>query len=242
MRLTGDIDVFILGINHNASYEGENLIHFCIGKKNGTLVALYNEANGSEIFTSGDRNDPENPRLGLYVERLYNTTTDNNRIGFGGSGMADMCGRFHEDDYGSIVNSSSGVIGSLPNDLKTVMKTAIKSYDTYQNQTYTELPMSIPSVYELRGYHAGATESWSDQNQLQYDYFKSGNSYTAYKLGCYTSGSPTFKNQPVTFWTRNRVSSSRDSSDSCFVAVVMDHIESAYDTSFNFACMFLFFV
>ena len=243
MILTGDIDVFIVGINHNASYEGNNLIHFCIGKKNGSLVALYNAANNDEIFASGDRNDPTNPRLGLYTERLYNTTDDANMNGFGSSGMADMCGRHHDDEFGSIVNSNSGVIGSLPVDLKRVMKTARKTYDTYSAQAVTELPLSIPSVFELRGYHDGACESWSDQNQEHYEYFESGNSYSAVALNCSTYGTPSIdESYPTTYWTRNRVSTSRDSTRSCFMAMRDDSTESLYDVSFNFACMFLFFV
>lgn len=241
MRLTGDIDVFILGINHNASYEGNNLIHFCMGKSNGQLCCLYNSQQADDIFPNGTQNHSENAVLGCYDAYVMSSEQGSNSYGFGPSGMAYLCGKY----VSNIQSSRLGVIGSLPTDLRAVMKKATKYYDTESSISSIQLPMSIPSVYELRGFHYSGTETWSDQNQQQYDYFKSGNSYSAKGLSF-----NSFGNQGVletyegsTYWLRNRVSIRVDSTKRNYVAMNGEgRTERLYDGTFNFACMFLFFV
>lgn len=241
MRLTGNIDVFILGINHNASYEGNNLIHFCMGKSDGQLAVLYNAVQGSDKFADGTNNDTNSAVLGCYDTYVSSSERGSNRYGFGLSGMAYLCGKY----VSNIQTSRVGVIGSLPTDLRAVMKKATKYYDTERAIASIDLPMSIPSVYELSGVHYSGTETWSDQNQQQYEYFKSGNSYSAKGLSFNSSG-----NQGVvgsyggsTYWLRNRVSSSRDTTERNYFAMNgRGSLETLYDGTFNFACMFLFFV
>lgn len=124
------------------------------------------------------------------------------------------------------------------------MKKATKYYDTESSISSIQLPMSIPSVYELRGFHYSGTETWSDQNQQQYDYFKSGNSYSAKGRSFNSSGNQGINEHTgSTYWLRNRVSSSRDSTKRNYVAMNGEgETERLYDGTFNFACMFLFFV
>lgn len=243
MRLTGNIDVFILGINHNASYEGNNLIHFCMGKSDGQLAALFNAAHSDNIFSNGTQNNSENAVLGCYDAHVRSSEQGANRYGFGSrtSGMAYLCGK----SVSNIQTSRVGVIGSLPTDLRAVMKMATKYYDTERAIDSIELPMSIPSVYELRGVHYSGTETWSDQNQQQYDYFKSGNSYSAKGLSFNSSGNQGVNesNRGSTYWLRNRVSSSMDPTERNYVAMNgSGSTERLYDGTYNFACMFLFFV
>lgn len=240
MRLTGDIDVFILGINHNASVEGRNLIHFCMGKSDGQLCCLYNSKQGDNIFPNGTRNDNENAVLGCYDAYVSSLAQGANRNGFGAVGMSYLCGNY----VSNIQSSRVGVIGSLPTDLRAVMKKATKYYDTESSISSIQLPMSIPSVYELRGVHYSGTETWSDQNQQQYDYFKSGNSYSAKGLSFNSSGNQGIDEYTgSTYWLRNRVSSARDTSKRNYVAVNgKGGFERVYDGTFNYACMFLFFV
>lgn len=241
MRLTGDIDVFIVGINHNASVEGSNLIHFCMGKSDGQLCCLYNSQQGDEIFPNGTQNNNDNAVLGCYDNIVSSWEQGANTYGFGVSGIAYLCGKY----VSNIQSSRVGVIGSLPTDLRAVMKKATKYYDTESGIDDIQLPMSIPSVYELRGGHYSGTETWSDRNQQQYDYFKSGNSYVAKGLNFNSSGNQGISSDRYgsTYWLRNRVSSRNDSNQRNYVAMNGNgSTEKAYDGTFNFACMFLFFV
>ena len=239
MRLTGDIDVFILGINHNASYEGNNLIHFCMGKSDGQLAVLFNAAHSDDIFSNGTQNNSENAVLGCYDTYVISSEQGSNRYGFGLSGMAYLCGKY----VSNIQTSRVGVIGSLPTDLRAVMKETTKYYDDERSIASIDLPMSIPSVYELRGFHYSGTETWSDQNQQQYEYFKSGNSYIAKKMQFNSSGYQGVDSYEATYWLRNRVSSDKDTTERNYVAMNgAGSLERLYDGTFNFACMFLFFV
>ena len=241
MRLTGDIDVFIVGINHNASVEGSNLIHFCMGKSDGQLAALFNAVKGDDLFSDGTTNTNDSAVLGCYDAQVRSSVQGANRYGFGSrsSGMAYLCGKF----VSNIQTSRVGVIGSLPTDLRAVMKMATKCYDTERAIDSIELPMSIPSVYELRGVHYSGTETWSDQNQQQYEYFKSGNSYIAKEMQFNSSGYQGIAPIETTYWLRNRVSSARDTTQKNYVAMNgAGSLERSYDGTFNFACMFLFFV
>lgn len=242
MRLTGNIDVFIVGINHNASYEGNNLIHFCMGKSDGQLAALFNAVKGDDLFSDGTTNTNDSAVLGCYDAHVRSSEQGANRYGFGSrtSGMAYLCGKF----VSNIQTSRVGVIGSLPTDLRAVMKMARKYYDTERAIDSIELPMSIPSVYELRGVHYSGTETWSDQNQQQYEYFKSGNSYSAKGLSFNSSGNQGINGYTgSTYWLRNRVSSSMDTTQRNYVSMNgSGSTERLYDGTYNFACMFLFFV
>lgn len=241
MSMDGDIDVFIVGINHNASHEGNNLIHFCMGKSDGQLAVLYNAVQGNDPFNDGTENSNDSAVLGCYDAYVSSSERGANRYGFGMSGMSYLCGKY----VSNIQSSRVGVIGSLPTDLRAVMKKATKYYDTESSISSIQLPMSIPSVYELRGFHYSGTETWSDQNQQQYEYFKSGNSYSAKGLNFNSSGNQGIgeSNYGSNYWLRNRVSSSKDSTKRNYVAMNGNgSTERVYDGTFNFACMFLFFV
>lgn len=240
MSMDGDIDVFIVGINHNASHEGNNLIHFCMGKSDGQLAALYNAVQGNDTFNDGTMNSSDSAVLGCYDAYVSSSEHGANRYGFGMSGMSYLCGKY----VSNIQSSRVGVIGSLPTDLRAVMKKATKYYDTESSISSIQLPMSIPSVYELRGFHYSGTETWSDQNQQQYDYFKSGNSYSAKGLSFNSSGNQGIDGYAgSTYWLRNRVSSSMNPTERNYVAMNGDGgTERLYDGTYNFACMFLFFV
>lgn len=239
MRLTGDIDVFILGINHNASVEGSNLIHFCMGKSDGQLCVLFNAAHDT-TFADGTSNTSDSAVLGCYDPYVNSSEQGANRYGFRMSGLSYLCGKY----VSNIQSSRVGVIGSLPTDLRAVMKKATKYYDTESSISSIQLPMSIPSVYELRGFHYSSTETWSDQNQKQYEYFESGNSYSAKGLSFNSYGNQGINEHTGSmYWLRNRVSSSMDSTERNYVAMNgTGGTERIYDGTFNFACMFLFFV
>ena len=241
MRMNGDIDVFIVGINHNASVEGSNLIHFCMGKSDGQLCVLFNAVQGEDPFNNGTTNSSDSAVLGCYDAYVSSSEQGANRYGFGMSGMSYFCGKY----VSNIQSSRVGVIGSLPTDLRAVMKKATKYYDTESSISSIQLPMSIPSVYELRGFHYSGTETWSDQNQQQYDYFKSGNSYSAKGLSFNSSGNQGIAGSYAgsTYWLRNRVSSSMNPTKRNYVAMNgVGSTERLYDGTYNFACMFLFFV
>lgn len=211
-----------------------------MGKSDGQLCVLFNAAQVDETFANGTTNNSDSAVLGCYYVYVSSSEQGANRYGFGMSGLSYLCGKY----VSNIQSSRVGVIGSLPTDLRAVMKKATKYYDTESSISSIQLPMSIPSVYELRGFHYSATETWSDQNQKQYEYFESGNSYSAKVLSFNSSGNQGINEHTgSTYWLRNRVSSSMDSTERNYTAMNGEGgIERLYDGTFNCACMFLFFV
>ena len=161
------ISVFILGFNHNSSREGSNRIHFQIGKIGTTAVALcdskYNNTGTDDGFRMNKSNTNSGGWNGSHMRKsvLGNSGTPTNPVG--GSLMA-----------------------ALPSDLRAVMKSTTKYTDNTgggsDNASYVTATtdyLFLLAEFEVFGTRYGANSA--EQNyQLQYDYYKAGNSRVAY--------------------------------------------------------------
>ena len=162
------INVFILGFNHNASKEGNNRIHFQIGKIGvvpvGLCDAKYNSIGDSGYFT-------------------WNTSDSN-------SGGWKSCYK-RSTLYGNSGTPTSPPSGSLmaalPSNLRAVMKSVNKYTDnkgygsgSAQNVTSTTDYLFDLAEFEVFGSRSYANE-YEQDSQLQYDYYKNGNNKIAYK-------------------------------------------------------------
>lgn len=164
--------LFIIGINHNASREGENLIHF-------ELLKSVNTGN-LICFTDNDY-----PNDGGSNSLQMNEIDDNS------CGWEDSLLR--HDMLASTIRPtlSIGLASILPDELKNVMKTATKYSYKVSTVVSTSDYVSIFSEKEVFGTTTRGPTSESNY-QVQYEYYASGNSVLHY----------TMDNEPAYCWTR----------------------------------------
>ena len=163
------INVFILGFNHNASREGNNLIHFQIGKSGTTPIALCDAQYNSGQSSNGYFNwNPNNSNSGGWKSCYKRTTL------YGNSGTPTS-------------PVSNSLIAALPADLRAVMQPVTKYTDNTGNASNTSGAVTATTDYlfDLAEFEVFGTRNWANQyeqnSQLQYDYYKAGNSKVAYK-------------------------------------------------------------
>ena len=163
------INVFILGFNHNSAKEGSNLIHFQIGKIGTTAVGLCDSMYNSTTTSSGYFN--------------WNTSNTN-------SGGWNACTK-RKTLYGNSGTPSSPVSNSLmaalPSDLLAVMQPVTKYTDNTANgggNVASYITATTDYLFDLDEFEVFGSRSYAnsyEQNyQLQYDYYKAGNSKVAY--------------------------------------------------------------
>ena len=163
------IDAFILGFNHNASREGNNRIHFKIGKISGTHVALVDSNYASSVSGAGyfHMNDSNTNSGGWNASSMRKTL-------LGNSGTPSS-------------PPSGSLLAALPADLRAVMKSVTKysdntggGSDTANYVTSTTDWLFLLAEFE---YHGARTYANSAEKnfQAQYDYYKAGNSKIHYK-------------------------------------------------------------
>ena len=181
------IDAYILGINHNAEVEGNNRIHFCIGKINNKTVGLIDNQYGQYPMTSSG-----------YFSMSYG----DNDINIGGWDTCYM--------RRSVMQWIKNV---LPTDLQNILKTVTKytdntggSSNSPSNVTATTETICLEAEFEVHGARNYAN-SYEQNKQQQYDYYKNGNSKVRYK---YNSTSDA-----AWWWNRSPYFGSSDSF--CFV-------------------------
>ena len=176
------IDAYILGINHNAELEGNNRIHFCIGKVNRQTVGLIdNQYNQYPMTSSG------------YFSMSYGSS-DTNSGGWNGCYMRSTI--------------MSAIKDALPTDLQNVLKTVTKYTDNTgggsnesSSVTGTIETICLEAEFEVQGVRSYANSHEQNQ-QRQYDYYKNGNSKIRYK---YNSTSDA-----VWWWNRSPNADSSD--------------------------------
>lgn len=163
------INVFILGFNHNASKEGNNRIHFQIGKSGTTPIALCDAQYNSSQSSNGYFNwNPNNSNSGGWKSCYKRTTL------YGNSGTPTS-------------PVSNSLIAALPADLRAVMQPVTKYTDNTGNASNTSGAVTATTDYlfDLAEFEVFGTRNWANQyeqnSQLQYDYYKAGNSKVAYK-------------------------------------------------------------
>ena len=159
------IDVFILGFNHNASREGQHLIHFAIGKISGKQVALcdsqYNDYTSSTCFHMNSNDDNGGGWNQSYMRKTI--------LGNSGSPSSPP---------------SNSLLAALPADLRAVMQSVNKYTDNTGNGgnssgavTATVDWLWLLAEFELYGSRTYANQ-YERNSQQQYDYFKAGNPKT----------------------------------------------------------------
>ena len=164
------VDAFILGFNHNSSIEGNNRIHFQIGKINGTLVGLV-DGNYSKYTST----------TGAFTMNTSNT----NSGGWNNSHMRKTV--LGSNSASATSPTANTLLAALPADLRAVMKTATKYSDntgggsdtaSYVTSTTDLLPLLSEFEYHGARYYANSAEK---NYQAQYDYYRAGNSKVHHK-------------------------------------------------------------
>lgn len=182
-----NVDVFILGFNHNSSKEGSNRIHFQIGKVSGKAVALcdsqYNGSGSSAMF--------------------HMNSSDSNSGGWNGSYMRKtLLGNSNTPDS-TLENS---LMAALPSDLLAVMKTVTKYTDNTGGGSNSSgnVTATADYLFLLAEFEVFGTRYWANQyeqnSQKQYDYYKAGNSRVAYNHSAVSTA--------VWWWLRSAFSNS----------------------------------
>ena len=162
------VDVFILGFNHNSSREGNNRIHFQIGKIGGKDVALCDSGYGKEQTSAG---------------YFHMNTSRTNSGGWNNSVMRKTVLGNSGSPTSPLANS---LMAALPSDLRAVMKSVTKytdntggGSDTASYVTATADYLFLLAEFEVFGSRIYANSAEKNY-QLQYDYYKNGNAKIAY--------------------------------------------------------------
>lgn len=165
------IDAFIIGFNHNSSREGTNRIHFQIGKIGGKDVCLCGSQH--ESFQSGNgyfNMNPNNTNSGGWSNSYMRKTL------LGNSGTPSS-------------PPADSMLAALPSDLRAVMKSVTKYSDNIGGGSDTASYVTSTTDYLFNlaefEYHGARTYANSAEKnyQLQYAYYKAGNSKVKYKHG-----------------------------------------------------------
>lgn len=201
------INVFIIGFNHNAAKEGNNLIHFQIGKIGTTPVALCdanygNSVNGAGYFHMNDSNTNAGGWNGCSKRKtLYgNTGTPTSPI-------------------------SNSLMAALPADLRAVMQPVTKYTDNTGNSSNSagNVTATRDYLFDLAEFEVFGVRNYANQyeqnSQQQYAYYKAGNSKVANKH--------TAVNTAVWWWLRTPYCNSNNH----FVIVWTDGGYNGYDAN-----------
>ena len=162
------ISAFIIGIEHNSDKEGANKIHFQIGKINSTAVALCDGSYNNSGTSVGFRMNASNTNSGGWNASYMRKTV------LGNSGTPTRPLR-------------NSLMAALPTDLRAVMKSVIKYTDNTGNASSTSDAitattdfMFLLAEFEVQGNRTRAN-SYEQNYQTQYDYYKAGNSKIKYR-------------------------------------------------------------
>lgn len=166
------INVFILGFNHNSSKEGTKRIHFQIGKINNKLTGLctstiHNWGASASDFTMNGNSSSNSTNAGGWNNCKMRKTT----LGNSNSPTSPLANSF---------------MAALPADLRAVMKSVTKYTDNTGNSSNVagNVTATTDYLWLLAEFEIFGTRSYANQyeqnSQLQYDYYKAGNSKIFY--------------------------------------------------------------
>ena len=181
LEITGTYRAFILGFNHNSGREGNNRIHFMIGKnQSGQSIAFVDGQYGQTGSSMAFRMNTSDTNSGGWRNSYMRSTI------LGSSSTASIAGRF---------------MAVIPSDLRTVLKSCTKYTDNTGNEsnsqgnvTATTDYMWICSEFEVQGARTYANQ-YEQNYQQQYQYFQAGNSKVKYGVGAQTGS--------VIWWLRS---------------------------------------
>lgn len=161
------VNAFILGFNHNSAREGGNKIHFQIGKIGSAAVALCDSKYNTNISGTG------------YFS--WNTSNTNS----GGWNACYKRKTLYGNDGTPTSPLANSLMAALPSDLRAVMQPVTKYTDNTGNSSNSSGNVTITTDYlfDLSEFEVFGTRSYANQYeqnyQLQYDYYKAGNTKIA---------------------------------------------------------------
>lgn len=161
------VNAFIIGIDHNAELEGNNLIHFQLGKIGSTAVAFCDNNYGVSGSSSGFRMNLSKTNVGGWSESYGRNTL----LGNSSTPVSPL--------------SNSFVVG-LPSDLRAVVKSVTKyTNNKGRNSVLSAITATIDYLFFLAEFEIQGTITAANQYeqnyQSQYDYYKAGNSKIKYR-------------------------------------------------------------
>lgn len=170
-----EIDVFILGFNHNSTIEGNNTIHFGLGKIGSKDVALCD----------GYYSQYEKPN----ITGAFSINTGNDASG--GWAVCHMRKTILGSDSDPLSPTANTLLAALPSDLRVVMKPITKYSDntgTHSSSstgvaadvTATTDYLPLLAEFEVTG-GASVANRYEKNSQAQYAYYSAGNSKIKYK-------------------------------------------------------------
>ena len=186
------VNAYILGFNHNSSKEGTNRIHFQLGKISGKDVALC-DSNYNNNNTSGNKwfnfNHWGNYNYGGWAgsDLRYDILGSTNKApsGYGSAKTTSTVG-YDAPTTTPTSPVANSLMAALPSDLRAVMKSVTKYTDNTAGgaNTASYVTATADYLFLLAEFEVFGTRSYAnsaEQNyQLQYDYYKAGNSKVAY--------------------------------------------------------------
>jgi len=195
---------FIIGFNHNSTYEGSNRIHFQLAK-----TAL---SGGSDVCFVDSKYNTSVSSTGYFSMNSTNTNVG----GWRSSQMRSLLGT-------SLSSYSEKLIGALPSALRSVLKSVTKYTDNTGNSstsaanvTATTDYLFLLAEYEVFGTIVNANTNESAK-QAQYAYYSAGNSKIKYKHSDTETAAFWWLRSPdagsSTFFVRVRTSGSVSSND-----------------------------
>lgn len=233
--------VYILGFNHNSAKEGAG-IHFGTFKSaltNGADVCLIDSYYGSYQSYNGTK----------YFQMNHWGTSSNYNTNYGGWKACDMrydiLGSTNKAPSGYGAQKTTSVVGydaptntatspvantlmaALPSDLRAVMKPITKYTDSVGNSSNVagNVTASVDYLPLLAEFEIFGTRSYANQyeqnSQVQYDYYKSGNSKVKYRHSSTGSTAIWWERSPYYYYT------------SSFCLVTTGGIANGYNASFS---------
>lgn len=205
------IAAFIIGFNHNSIIEGNNKIHFQIGKISNKLIGLCDGRYGSSVSGSG-----------YFSMNTYRTNA-------GGWNDSYMRKTLLGNSGTPSSPPSNSLLAAISADLRAVMKDVRKFTDNTgggaDHVSYVTGATDYLFLLAEFEYHGSRTYANSAEKnyQKQYDYYKAGNSKVHNR----------FENpeSAVTAWTRSAYAGGSD----LFCRVGTDGTPTNYDADYSWA-------
>ena len=152
---------YIVGFNHNASREGDNLTHFKLGKISNAQVAFCDSQYNSSGSSTAFRMNTSNTNSGGWQASYMRSTI----LGDGGTPSSP---------------AANSLMAALPEDLRAVMRTANKYTYNSGGVTATADYLSLMAEFEIFGARTYA-DSQEQSYQAQYAYYQAGNPKIHYR-------------------------------------------------------------
>ncbi len=152
---------YIVGFNHNASREGNNLTHFKLGKISNAQIAFCDSQYNSTGSSTAFRMNTSNTNSGGWQASYMRSTI----LGDGGTPSSP---------------AANSLMAALPEDLRAVMRTANKYTYNSGGVTATADYLSLMAEFEIFGARTYA-DSQERSYQAQYAYYQAGNPKIHYR-------------------------------------------------------------